>query len=196
MRKPRAVYESFRHPADPDPSKGPFAATMQTGEQPETRFERLISCLTALFYRHHDLMQGYATLAGVAGIEYIVLTSIRHLEAKGDVFLMTVADHLRLTSGAITRVTNQLADNELVKKTEDASDRRRTRLTLTPRGVELLNTLVPARTEINDLWLNWMNSAEFMIFAEVTERLIESTNRALAFQNYLIRSSRSVADKV
>ena len=193
-KKPRGLNESF-HVADPYLSREPSAAAIHTDSQPETRFERLISCLTALSYRHHDLMQGYATLVGVAGIEYIVLTSIRHLEEKGDVFLMTVADHLRLTSGAITRVTNQLADNGLVQKTEDASDRRRTKLTLTHRGLELLSTLTPARTEINDLWLDWMNSTEFMIFADVIERLIESSNKALAFQNYLIRSSDGVTVK-
>jgi DNA-binding MarR family transcriptional regulator len=140
-------------------------------------------------------MQGFATLVGVAGIEYIVLTSILHLEAKGDVYLMTVADHLRLTSGAITRVINPLADSGLVKKTGDASDRRRTKLTLTHRGHELINTLGRARAEINELWFDWMNNTEFMIFADVVERLVESSNRALAFQNYLIRSSKGATGK-
>ncbi len=49
----------------------------------------------SLSSRHHHLTQGYAAHAGIAGIQFTILTTIRYLETKGDVFPVTIAAYLR-----------------------------------------------------------------------------------------------------
>ncbi|QPF86115.1 winged helix-turn-helix transcriptional regulator [Bradyrhizobium genosp. L] len=125
-------------------------------------------------------------------MQYTILTTIRHLEARGDVFLVTVAEHLRLTSAGVTKTIQHLTELGLVEKAEDLGDRRRTRLTVTPRGRELLDSLAPMQSKINNVWLDCMNDTEFSLFLDLAERFVRSSDRALALQNYLAKNADAV----
>ena len=94
--------------------------------------QRLTGCLHSLSSRHHDLIQGYAARVGIAGVQYMILTTIRHLETRGDVFPVTIAEHLRLTSAGVTKAIQHFTELGLVEKNEDPADRRRTMLAVTP----------------------------------------------------------------
>ena len=151
----------------------------------EPELQRLTACLDSLASRYHALIQGYGARLGIAGVQYTVLTTIRHLETRGDVFLVTIAENLRLTSAGVTKTIQHLTELGLVEKAEDAGDRRRTRLTVTASGRALLDSLVPVQARVNDVWLDCMNAREFAMFLDLVERFIKSSDRALALQNYL-----------
>jgi DNA-binding MarR family transcriptional regulator len=155
----------------------------------EPELQRLTGCLHSLSSRHHDLIQGYAARVGIAGMQYMILTTIRHLETGGDVFLVTIVEHLRLTSAGVTKAIQHMTALGLVEKAEDLGDRRRTRLTVTQRGHALLSSLAPMQSEVNDVWLDCMNDEEFSIFLDLVERFIKSSDRALALQSYLVKDS-------
>jgi DNA-binding MarR family transcriptional regulator len=158
----------------------------------EPDLRRLTGCLHSLSSRHHELIQGYAARAGIACMQFTILTTIRHLAAGGDVFLVTIADHLRLTSAGVTKAIQHLTELGLVEKTGDRDDRRRARLTVTRRGCALLDSLAPMQSKVNDVWLDCMNESELSIFLDLAERFIKSSDRALALQSYLGKDSDAV----
>ncbi|WP_076865864.1 MarR family winged helix-turn-helix transcriptional regulator [Bradyrhizobium mercantei] len=158
----------------------------------ELQLQRLAGCLHSLSSRHHHLTQGYAAHAGIAGIQYTVLTTIRYLESSGDVFPVTIAEYLRLTSAGVTKAIQHLSEAGLVEKAGDLDDRRRTKLTVTQGGRALLDSLTPMQSRVNAVWLGCMNDEEFAIFLDLVERFIRSSDRALAMQDYLVRDSDSV----
>jgi hypothetical protein len=45
------------------------------------------------------------------------------------------------------------------------------------------------QSEINDVWLDCMNDKEFSIFLDLAERIVRSSDRALALQSYLAKDS-------
>ncbi|WP_426436623.1 MarR family winged helix-turn-helix transcriptional regulator [Bradyrhizobium genosp. P] len=155
----------------------------------EPELQRLTACLHSLSSRHHGLIQGYAARVGIAGMQYTILSTIRHLETREDVFLVTIAESLHLTSAGVTKAIQQLTELGLVEKAEDLGDRRRTRLTITPSGCALLDSLAPMQSKVNDVWLDCMNETEFSTFLDLVERFIKSSDRALALQSYLFKDS-------
>jgi len=171
----------------------PRADCIAKANAPQLR--RLTGFLHSLSSRHHDLTQGYAARAGIAGVQYMILTTIRELATRGDVFPGTIAEHLRLTSAAITKATQHLTELGLVEKSEDAGDRRRTRLTVTRSGRALLDSLAPMQSKVNDVWLACMSDTEFSIFLDLVERFIKSSDRALALQSYLVKNGDMVTDE-
>lgn len=182
------------------PSSGDFRtasrATPPTGRVAKARelqLQRLTGCLHSLSSRHHHLTQGYAAHAGIAGIQYTILTTIRYLETKGDVFPVTIAAYLRLTSAGVTKAIQHLSELGLVAKAGDLDDRRRTKLAVTQGGCALLDSLVPMQSNVNDVWLECMSDEELSIFLDLVERFVRSSDRALAVQGYLVKDGNIVS---
>ncbi|GKQ54592.1 MarR family winged helix-turn-helix transcriptional regulator [Bradyrhizobium sp. Ce-3] len=163
------------------------ASTRRIAKATELQLQRLAGCLHSLSSRHHHLTQGYAAHAGIAGVQYTILTTIRYLETRGDVFPVTIAEYLRLTSAGVTKAIQHLTELGLVEKAGDLDDRRRTKLTVTQSGCALLHSLSPMQSKVNDVWLDCMNDEEFSIFLDLVERFIRSSDRALAMQDYLVK---------
>ncbi len=171
-------------------------ATPRTGrvaKATELQLQRLTGCLHSLSSRHHHLTQGYAAHAGIAGIQYTILTTIRYLETKGDVFPVTIAAYLRLTSAGVTKAIQHLSELGLVEKAGDLDDRRRTKLAVTQGGCALLDSLTSMQSNVNDVWLECMSDEEFSIFLDLVERFVRSSDRALAMQGYLVKDGNIVA---
>ncbi|WP_166298410.1 MarR family winged helix-turn-helix transcriptional regulator [Bradyrhizobium sp. 2S1] len=194
---PKANAQSSRHrkpsTADLPAAVRSTARTHRVAKATELQLQRLTGCLHSLSSRHHDLTQGYAAHVGIAGIQYTILTTIRYLETKGDVFPVTVAEYLGLASAGVTKAIQHLTELGLVEKAGDLDDRRRTRLTVTHGGSILLDSLAPMQSNVNDVWLDCMNDEEFSIFLDLVERFIRSSDRALAMQDYLARDSDIVS---
>lgn len=165
----------------------------RSGRATEPELQRLTGCLHSLATRHHDLMQGYASRVGIACMQFTILTTIRYLETKGDVFLVTIAEYLRLTSAGVTKAIQHLTELGWVEKASDLGDRRRARLTVTQRGRAVLQSLAPLQSKVNDVWLDSVSEAELSIFLDLVERFVRSSDRALALQSYLVKESEAVS---
>lgn len=151
----------------------------------DQKFRQLVHGLLAFLARHQALREGHAAVIGLAGIEYTVLISIRHLSAERDVHVRTVADHLHLSGAFVTTLTNKLMSKGLIEKAAHPVDRRRLCLTVTPRGADLLNRLAPIQSELNDLQFDCLTSKDFHVLLGLVERLVQSSDRAVALQRYL-----------
>jgi MarR family transcriptional regulator, organic hydroperoxide resistance regulator len=151
----------------------------------DDQFRRLVHGLLAFLARHQTLREGHASVVDLAGVEYTTLISIRHLSALGDVHVRAVADHLHLSGAFVTTVTNKLMTKGLIRKAAHPEDRRRLSLTVTPRGAELLDRLAPSQMRVNDVQFETLSSKEFRQLLELVERLVDSSDRAIALQRYL-----------
>jgi DNA-binding MarR family transcriptional regulator len=148
-------------------------------------FRQLVHTLLAFLARHETVREGHAAAIGLAGIEYTVLISVKYLGAEGDVSVRELAAHLHLSGAFVTTVSNKLQQMGLLDKLVDAVDRRRLRLIVTPAGEALLASLGPIQRAVNDVQFDCLTGPEFHQLLGSVERLVESSDRAIALQRYL-----------
>lgn len=152
----------------------------------DRQFRRLVHGLFGFLARHEAVRSGHAARIGLVGIEYTVLISIRHLSAEeGDVSVNRIANHLHLSGAFVTTVTNKLLKRGLIHKSVDPADRRRVKLEVSDKGNALLAELAPVQRQVNDVQFGCLSASEFRQLLKMTERLIESSDRAVRLQAYL-----------
>lgn len=160
----------------------------------DQQFRRLVHSLFGFLVRHQTLREGHAAVIGLPGVEYTTLISIRHLAALGDVQVKAVAHHLHLSGAFVTTITNKLEIKGLIEKAAHPVDRRRLSLTVTARGAELLERLAPTQMQVNDIQFGCLSARDFQQLIDVVQRLVESSDRAIALQRYLAETSvKSIA---
>lgn len=148
-------------------------------------FRALVHGLFGFFARHEAIRAGHGARIGLVGIEYTVLISIGHLSVhEGDVSVNRIAEHLYLSGAFVTTVTNKLLQYGLIHKTPDPNDRRRVRLEISEKGWARLAELAPVQRQVNDVQFDCLSTDEFRQLADMMERLIDSSNRALRLQAY------------
>src|ERR1700704_701240 len=151
----------------------------------DRHFRRLVHGLFGFLARHEAVRAGHAARIGLVGIEYTVLISIRHLAVEeADISVNRVAEHLFLSGAFVTTVTNNLLKRGLIRKLPDPSDRRRVRLEVADKGNALLAELAPVQRQGNDGQFGWLGGAAFLQLLDMTERLIDSGDRAIRLQSY------------
>jgi MarR family transcriptional regulator, organic hydroperoxide resistance regulator len=188
-----------RRSAAPAPQKAPLTISrpeMLVGGS-DRDFRQLVHNLFGFLARHEAVRSGHGARIGLVGIEYTVLISIRHLSAEeGDVSVNRVADHLHLSGAFVTTVTNKLLKRGLIHKTTDPADRRRVRLEVSDKGNQLLAKLAPMQRRVNDVQFDCLSAKEFQHLLDITERLIESSERAVKLQAFLADQPDSAAENV
>lgn len=148
-------------------------------------FRKLVHALFAFNVRHETIRDGHAKRIGLAGTEYTILISIAHLSLDGAVNVKSVAEHLHVTTGFITNTTRKLQSRGLVEKTQDQTDKRKTILTVTGAGIALLEELAPFQRQVNDAEFGSLSRDEFLQLSDAIERLVESSESAIALQSTL-----------
>jgi DNA-binding MarR family transcriptional regulator len=149
-------------------------------------FRHLVHAFFGFLARHEKIRDGHATVIGLAGIEYTVLISIAHLAADGDVNIKTVADHLHVSGAFITSIARRLLQHGLIHKRVDPADRRKVTLTLSAKGRGLIEKLAPVQRRVNDVEFGGLSKDEFRFLLDIIDRLIESGDRAVALQTYIL----------
>jgi DNA-binding MarR family transcriptional regulator len=151
----------------------------------DRHLRRLVHGLFGFLARHEAVRSGHAARIGLVGIEYTVLISIRHLAVEEtDISVNRVAEHLFLSGAFVTTVTNKLLKRGLIHKLPDPNDRRRVRLEVSDKGNALLAELAPVQRQVNDVQFGCLSTAEFLHLLDMTERLIDSSDRAIRLQSY------------
>jgi MarR family transcriptional regulator, organic hydroperoxide resistance regulator len=155
----------------------------------DQQFRRLVHNLFGFLARHSSVREGHGALIGLAGIEYTMLISIGHLSADGNVSVKDVADHLHLSGAFTTVITNKLLQKGLIEKAGHPVDKRRLCLSITARGRDLLERLAPIQRQVNDVQFGCLTAKEFASLVDMIERLVTSSEQAMALQRYLSESS-------
>lgn len=148
-------------------------------------FRTLVQGLLRFSAIHGAIRDGYASILRLTGQQYTLLLCIRLLSDQGTVNIRSVADHLRVSGSYITVETKALEQLELVQRERSSEDRRLVSLSLTPRGVALLDSIATLRQRVNDVEFGCLSKQEFRLLIPLVERLVQSGERALALQHYL-----------
>jgi hypothetical protein len=56
---------------------------------------------------------------------------------------------------------------------------------VTPHGAELLERLAPTQMQVNDVQFGSLSAKEFHQLLDMVQRLVDSSDRAIALQRYL-----------
>jgi DNA-binding MarR family transcriptional regulator len=148
-------------------------------------FRTLVQGLLRFSAIHGAIRDGYATILRLTGQQYTLLLCIRLLSDQGTVNIRTIADHLRVSGSYITVETKALEQLELVQRQRSSQDRRLVSLSLTRRGMALLDSIATLRQRVNDVEFGCLSKQEFRLLVPLVERLVQSGERALALQHYL-----------
>jgi len=154
-------------------------------EGSDRTFRTLVQGLLRFSAIHAAIRDGYASLLKLTGQQYTLLLCIRLLCDAGTVNIRTIADHLRVSGSYITVETKALEQLELVQRERSSQDRRLVSLSLTPRGMALLDSIASLRQRVNDVEFGCLSKQEFKLLVPLVERLVQSGERALALQHYL-----------
>jgi MarR family transcriptional regulator, organic hydroperoxide resistance regulator len=148
-------------------------------------FRELVHRLLAVAARLETVRSGFAAYIGLSGIQYTVLISIAHLGEGQGAGVKEVAEHLALSGSFVTITGGQLTRIGLVEKRVDARDRRRVRLTVTPRGRALLARLAPVQREVNDVLFEPLDRRGLAAITRSMAALIDSGDAAIGLMHYL-----------
>jgi DNA-binding MarR family transcriptional regulator len=151
----------------------------------DREFRRLVDDMFALAARHEAVRDGHAARIGLSRVEYSMLIALHHLENDGDVGVKGLADYLRVSGSFVTTMIGKLVAGGLVAKQPGLEDKRRVRLSVTPKGHHLLATLAPAQQQVNDVQFGPLSRADFQCLLRVLPGLIESSDKAVTLQKYL-----------
>jgi DNA-binding MarR family transcriptional regulator len=148
-------------------------------------FRRLVDSFFAFAARHHEIREGHAARIGLTGTEYTTLVALRHLQDEGGVSVVMLADYFRVSGSFVTTVAGHLVRKGLVDKAPDLEDRRRVRLRVTAKGEGLLAELAPVQRQVNNVEFGCLSREEFETQLKLLQRLIRSSDQAIALQRFL-----------
>ncbi len=101
-----------------------------------------------------------------------------------------LAESLNVSRANITNLLSVLLDKNLIKQYEDESDRRKKRLKLTKKGVDLVNKTQPSRLAVINFLIEGFNEDEkktFLKFLETCmDKIINEDDKIKSFHKLLL----------
>jgi len=142
-------------------------------------FQKLVFDLFTISARIERVRVHFASAMGISGPQYSLLRAVAALQGSEGVSIGIVADHLHVTSTFITAQSGALAQRGLLRKKEDATDRRISRLSLTSKGEHLVDEIVNEVRPVNDVFFGALQREEFDALATIMGKLVDSSRAAI-----------------
>jgi DNA-binding MarR family transcriptional regulator len=115
------------------------------------------------------------SVTGVAGHSGALSGAVSYLLQEPDCGIEDLRQPLRLSQPAAVRLVNQLVENGLATRTEDARDGRRVRIRLTRRGQTLARAILRARQEAIETMGSSLSSQEQSVLATLLTKMLAGT---------------------
>jgi|SRR5215831_4324422 len=138
-------------------------------------FQKVVFDLFTISARIERVRVHFASRAGISGPQYSVLRAVASLQGNAGVSIGVVAEHLQVTSSFIAAQSSLLMQRGFLEKNEDTSDRRFSRLSLTPRGRHLVREIVDGVRPINDMFFGRLERNEFSALSTIMAKLVSSS---------------------
>jgi DNA-binding MarR family transcriptional regulator len=104
--------------------------------------------------------------------EYDVLSALRRQGAPYELAATDLAIATSLSSGAMTNRIDKLADKRLVRREPDPSDGRGVIVTLTPKGVGIIDKAIQLRLEAADKGIQGLSRKERAELATLLRKVV------------------------
>src|SRR5262249_28980661 len=142
-------------------------------------FQKLIFNLFTISARIEQVRVHYAFRMGVSGPQYSLLRAVAFLQGSEGVSVGIAAEHLHVTSAFITAQSRALLQRGFLKKKEDPTDRRVSRLSLTLKGERLVDEIVEEVRPINDVVFGTLQKSDLKPLSAIMEKLVVSSRAAI-----------------
>jgi DNA-binding MarR family transcriptional regulator len=142
-------------------------------------FQQLVFDFFTISARIEQVRVHFASRMGISGPQYSVLRAVAALQDSDGVSIGVVAEHLHVTSTFITVQSGVLAQRGLLKKREDLTDRRISRLSLTLNGERLVDAIVNELRSVNNVFFGVLRREEFDVLSAIMKKLVGSSRAAI-----------------
>jgi MarR family transcriptional regulator, organic hydroperoxide resistance regulator len=142
-------------------------------------FQKLVFDIFTISARMEQIRLHLASRMGISSPQYSVLRAVASLQGEEGVSIGIVAEHLHVTSTFITAQSRLLAQRDFLTKKQDATDRRISLLSLTPKGERLVDEVVDQVRPINDMFFGVLQKSEFEALSAIMEKLVDSSRNAI-----------------
>ncbi|MGW2085225.1 MarR family winged helix-turn-helix transcriptional regulator [Streptomyces sp. NPDC001880] len=107
--------------------------------------------------------------------QFSVLNALRQ---KPGIDQRTLAQLTSLDRSTVNQMIRRLTDQRHVSQVRDENDRRRTLLSLTDQGAELLDSLIPPAERVNEQLLSSLPASERALAVEILHRIATMDDRS------------------
>jgi DNA-binding MarR family transcriptional regulator len=142
-------------------------------------FRKLLYDFFTVSSRMEEIRSHIGSRLQVSGPQFTLLVAVAELEDEKGVSVGRVGEHLHVTGTYITIESGKLRKQGYLTKETSPVDRRVTLLSLTPKGVEALQTIAPELQKINDTFFNLGSRSEFNFLCRMLDRLVDNSQRAV-----------------
>ena len=142
-------------------------------------FQELVFDFFTISARIEQVRVHFASRMGISGPQYSLLRAVAALQGSEGVSIGLIAEHLHVTSTFITVQSGVLVQRGFLKKKEDSTDRRVSRLSLTLKGEGLVDAIVNEVRSINDVFFGVLRREEFDALSAIMKKLVGSSRAAI-----------------
>jgi DNA-binding MarR family transcriptional regulator len=145
----------------------------------DERFRRLINNLHSLGAFFGKVSAKLLAVMNLPPSQHHILRVVAELGAEEAVNVNRVAGLLHMNPTQVTRELNDLVRLRFVKKTPSLHDRRQVLLTITDRGLQVLEEIAPVLQEINETLFRDLSKEDFENLCGLMKTLTENVDSAL-----------------
>ncbi|WP_177747553.1 MarR family transcriptional regulator [Candidatus Avelusimicrobium fimicolum] len=114
----------------------------KTLSKSKTSAELLVRALAFLYTKAEKRTDAFFLAHGITAAQYNVLALL--VEEDDGINQLSISRRMLVSQGNITRILDKLVRAELIKRVEDAADRRHKRISITAKGRKLHSEIKPA----------------------------------------------------
>jgi DNA-binding MarR family transcriptional regulator len=119
-------------------------------------------------------MRERAHFVKASGLSMPQFGILMHLYYSNNCGISHLGEHMDISAPAASQLVDRLVQHGLVERTEDPNDRRAKQLTLTPKGRELIETGLTARTRWVDELVKSLKPEDYDQVAATLSKLTEA----------------------
>lgn len=133
--------------------------------------EQVGHLLRRAYQRHTALFQQFIPDTQLTAAQFVVLCAV---EQSGACSLSEIVKQTAIDQATVRGVIDRLKSRHLLAVRHDQTDRRKVLVSLTPEGVELVQTMVPFACDISEKTFKGFNPAERMALVYLLNKMCET----------------------
>lgn len=135
--------------------------------------EQVGHLLRKAYQRHLAIFQQHSCDPQLTAVQFVTLCALREHGACSQTELVKAT---AVDQATIRGIINRLKSRDLIALAPDADDRRKVITSITKKGEELLEEMIPRAMQITELTLNGLNPAERIAILFLLGKLSENDN--------------------
>ncbi len=145
----------------------------------DARFRQMVYDLFTISTHMQSVRDYVAGRMGVSGPQCSILMAIAEMQGEVGVGVKRVADHLHVSGAFVTAETGKLLKQGYLVKRLNPEDRRRVRLTLSAKGRQETDQMLPELCRLNDIFFGKLDKSSFERLSDIAASMIEPAKAAV-----------------